>query len=53
MHMFFIVYVECNNFLLDREGNKPARIIKHDNINQLIIRLFQIWKKCFNKWFPL
>lgn len=21
MHMFFIVYVECNNFLLDREGN--------------------------------
>lgn len=64
VHMFFVVCVKCNNFFLYCEGNilhldqmpvcwKTAWIIKHENINQLINRLFQIWNKCINKWWSV
>lgn len=58
--MSFLDDAQWNNFFLYREGNilhldqmlaekLSAQIIKRGNINQLNIRLFQIWNKCINK----
>lgn len=43
----FFIWIKC----LCAE-TLSARVVKRENTSQHSLRLFQIWNKCINKWFP-